>query len=169
MIYPVFLERASDGWSVGVPDLLGCVSAGDTIEEALANVREAIIFHLEGMAEDGEEAPIPGNIEDHRDNPDWATADMWAVVVVPDHDLPGKAIRLNISLNERVLARIDAAVEAGGDTRSGLLARAASDYLDRRQPPIIAPARPASGRRPTQSKAARSPSKRPGRKRAPRG
>jgi predicted RNase H-like HicB family nuclease len=44
-------------YSAYVPDLPGCVSTGDTIEEVSQNIREAIEFHLEGMREDG--GPIP--------------------------------------------------------------------------------------------------------------
>ena len=45
------------GYSAYVPDLSGCIAAGDTREEVEQLIREAIPFHLEGMAEVGE--PIP--------------------------------------------------------------------------------------------------------------
>lgn len=132
MIYPVFLEKGSDGWYVGVPDLLGCVSAGDSMQEALLNVREAIALHLEGMAEEGLQAPASSTIEVLRKDPDWADMDLWAVVEVPELPPAGKAVRLNITLNEQVLAKLDAASKTTGESRSGLLARATMDYLQRR-------------------------------------
>ena len=55
--YTVIIENAGGNYSAYVPDLPGCVTTGPTIEETLANMREAIEFHLEGMREDGE--PIP--------------------------------------------------------------------------------------------------------------
>lgn len=58
--YTVLLHRNTEapGYSVIVPELPGCFSAGDTMDEALANAREAIELHLEGLAADGEEMPI---------------------------------------------------------------------------------------------------------------
>ena len=50
-------DREQGGYWVTVPSLPGCVSQGDTLEEAIANAREAIALHLEGMVADGE--PIP--------------------------------------------------------------------------------------------------------------
>jgi len=57
--YTVLIHRNQDvpGYSVIVPELLGCFSQGRTVEEALDHVREAIQCHLEVMAEDGEEIP----------------------------------------------------------------------------------------------------------------
>ena len=61
----------------------GCFSAGDTLDEALDAVVEAIELHLEGMAADGEVLPRPQPLAAHRANPDYADG-VWAVVqVVP--------------------------------------------------------------------------------------
>ena len=58
--YAVIIEQAEDGgfgaWS---PDLPGCVALGDTREEALTEMREAIAFHLDGLREAGEPIPEP--------------------------------------------------------------------------------------------------------------
>lgn len=59
MKYVVILEEGSKSWGAYVPDLPGCVAAGETREEALHMIREAIEFHLEGMKEDGEPIPEP--------------------------------------------------------------------------------------------------------------
>ena len=53
MKYAVVIEKAAGNYSAYVPDLPGCVSTGDTVEEVEANIREAIRFHLDGMREDG--------------------------------------------------------------------------------------------------------------------
>ncbi len=58
--YTVVFEPEEDGgFSVSVPDLPGCASQGETYDEALANVREAIAAHLEGLRMDGLRAPEP--------------------------------------------------------------------------------------------------------------
>ena len=59
MLIPVAIHKDTDSlYGVTVPDIPGCFSAGETIEEALSNTREAIVFHLEGMLEDGEAVTV---------------------------------------------------------------------------------------------------------------
>ena len=60
MNYLVIFEKAIDGtvWAE-VPDLQGCFSSGDTVEEAKKNVVEAIELHLEGLKEEGKIIPAP--------------------------------------------------------------------------------------------------------------
>jgi len=58
--YAVIIEKAKDGgFGAYVPDLPGCVGMGNSKEEALDNIAEAIRFHLEGMKEEGLNIPIP--------------------------------------------------------------------------------------------------------------
>ncbi len=58
--YPVVVEREEDErYSVYVPDLPGCASMGDTYEEAIQNIREAVTCHLEGLRVDGLPVPPP--------------------------------------------------------------------------------------------------------------
>ena len=60
MNYTVILEPANDGSiSVYVPDLPGCVSCGDTREEAMANIADAIREHVTLLAETGQPVPPP--------------------------------------------------------------------------------------------------------------
>lgn len=60
MRYVVVIERSPDGgyWAC-VPDLPGCVSAGDTPEEARANIQEAVEAHVESLREHNEPVPPP--------------------------------------------------------------------------------------------------------------
>ena len=55
--YAVVIEKASDNYCAYVPDLPGCVATGKTREETWKLISEAIVFHLEGLKEDG--LPIP--------------------------------------------------------------------------------------------------------------
>ncbi len=59
MRYAVVIEKAETNYSAYAPDLPGCVATGSTPEEAEHEIREAIRFHLEGLAEDGIEPPRP--------------------------------------------------------------------------------------------------------------
>ena len=69
-------------YGVSVPDLPGCISAGDTISEALIMAKEAIELHLEGMLDDDLELPDPTeSVEQWRNDPDYADA-IWGVVKV---------------------------------------------------------------------------------------
>jgi predicted RNase H-like HicB family nuclease len=59
MRYAVVVEQAGANYSAYVPDLPGCVATGSMIEEVETQIREAIIFHLEGLREDGISLPEP--------------------------------------------------------------------------------------------------------------
>lgn len=61
MRYLVIIEQGTGNLGAYVPDLPGCVTTGQTREEVLANIREAIALHLEGMREDGEPIPVPNS------------------------------------------------------------------------------------------------------------
>ena len=62
MRYAVVIEKAGSNWSAYVPDLPGCVATGSTVERAEAEIREAIRFHLDGLAEDGLPVPEPSSV-----------------------------------------------------------------------------------------------------------
>lgn len=57
--YLIILEPTNTGYCAYVPDLDGCIAAADTKEETIALMQEAIAFHLEGMALDGDVIPQP--------------------------------------------------------------------------------------------------------------
>ncbi|MDX2133040.1 MAG: type II toxin-antitoxin system HicB family antitoxin [Planctomycetota bacterium] len=133
MNYPVVIhkDRASD-YGVSVPDLPGCVSAGATVDEALAMAREAIELHLEGLIEEGGVIPLPTPIEKLHADPDYSGG-TWAIVSVDESTLRVKIARVGITMPQRVLDAIDRHAKASGETRSGLLARAAVRYIGREQ------------------------------------
>ncbi len=82
MKYPVAIHKDQDScFGVSVPDLPGCFSAGETIDEALSNTQDAIFDHLEILAEEGKSVSEPSEIEKHYDNPDYAQA-LWAHVTL---------------------------------------------------------------------------------------
>lgn len=129
MRYPIVVHKDEEsGYGVSVPDLPGCFSAGDTLEDAIESAREAVSCHLEGLLMDGEAIPPQGSIEAHRIGDSYKDG-IWALVDVDISKLSSKAKRINITVPERVLAIVDEAAAREGETRSGLLARAALSYV----------------------------------------
>ena len=59
MKYLIIIEKSETGYSAYSPDLPGCVSTGNTLEETERNMREAISFHIDGLKEEGYEIPKP--------------------------------------------------------------------------------------------------------------
>jgi predicted RNase H-like HicB family nuclease len=111
-------------YSTTVPDLPGCFSAGDSLDEAIENAREAIELHCEGLAESDQDIPKPKPITQHRDDPLLSDA-VWAVVDVEIEKYLSRSVRLNISLPEGLVRRIDQYAASQRLSRSGFLAKAA--------------------------------------------
>lgn len=121
--YIALIHKDPDSdYGVSFPDLPGVISAGRTLDEARDMAAEALAFHLEGMAEDGEPVPEPSSLEHI-----MATADnrdgVAVLVAAPEAEV--KTVRVNITLPADVLAEIDRHAEREGFTRSGFLAQAA--------------------------------------------
>ena len=132
MLYPVAVEKGSDtdAYGVTVPDIAGCFSAGDTFEEALENVREAIASHLEILAEDGEEIPLASEVSNYLNHNEYQGL-IWAVVDIDVSLYLGKSEKVNVSLPSRLIRLIDDQV--GKDkhykSRSAFLAAGAARLL----------------------------------------
>ena len=90
---------------------------------------ESLLLHVEGQREDGEPLPAPSNLEDIVADPENADAVAFMVVSVPD--VAGKAKRINITMPEEVLRRVDAAAKSRGLSRSSYLTRAAQEVMER--------------------------------------
>ena len=60
--YAIIFEPAESNWAAYVPDLPGCVTTGNTLEETEANIREAITGHLRTLREFGEPIPAPSSV-----------------------------------------------------------------------------------------------------------
>lgn len=133
MRYPIAIEPGTDAtaWGVVVPDLPGCFSAGDTLEEAMLQAEEAVTAWIEATLDAGEAIPGPSGIEvlraAHPEFEGW----LWALVKVDPATLDDTVERVNISLPRRVLHRLDALARSAGETRSGFIARMA---LEGREP-----------------------------------
>ncbi|MBF0187694.1 MAG: type II toxin-antitoxin system HicB family antitoxin [Magnetococcales bacterium] len=126
--YPVAIHKDENSdYGVIVPDIPGCFSAGSTLEEAAAMAREAIEIHLEGMIMDGEDIPTPSPAEEAMATVSDAT--VWMMVEVDMSRLSGKAKRINLTVPEFALRRIDEAARAQGKSRSAFVTQAALDAV----------------------------------------
>ena len=132
MRYVVAIEKGDKkhAYGVVVPDLPGCFSAGDTLDEALSNAKEAILLHLEGMMYEKKPVPAPKPLEAHqkdRKYKGWT----WAIIEVDLAELDDKTERINITLPRKVLRVIDEAAKRSGESRSGYLARVGIESVRR--------------------------------------
>jgi len=119
-------EPHSD-YGVDFPDFPGCVSAGRTLDEAVAMAHEALAGHVAMMVEQGDKLPAPSRLDTILSDPNNKRAVPF---LVSTPDAASKAIRVNVTIPEAILKAIDARVKAMGETRSGFLARGAMSLLE---------------------------------------
>lgn len=123
-LFPAIVDRAEDGtYGVVFPDVEGCSSGGDTLEEAVKNAEEALAQHLDVMNENGLAMPAPSELAQiAAEKPD----DSAALILV-EARVPERVVRINITIDPALLERID----AESKNRSAWLANAAREKLAR--------------------------------------
>lgn len=119
-------KEADSHFGVSFPDFPGVVTAGTDLDDARNMAQEALTLHIEGMTEDGEAIPAPSSLEEVMADPGNANG---VVILVSVKTEQPKAVRVNVTLPEDVLDRIDRYAEAHGFTRSGLLTQAAKKLI----------------------------------------
>lgn len=117
VFYPAIIERSATGYSVFFPDLPGCTSAGASVNEAARNAEEALAGHLLVSEQFGDAIPDPSELD--AIPPDPAVDEVARLLVRGERS--GKSIRINITIDEGLLAAIDRIAP----NRSGFLADAA--------------------------------------------
>jgi len=134
-VYPAAIIAPSNpdhAFGVLFPDVPGCHSGGASVEQSFTNAIEALESHLGLLVEAGETLPPPSSLDQARAaveqflEPDEGP--IAAMVLVPA-TLPGRTQRFNITMDENLVARIDAVAS----NRSAFLADAARAELRRRQ------------------------------------
>lgn len=119
-------------WGVTFPDFEGCVSAGDTFEQAWSHAREALGGHIAALRADGDVVPPPSSYD--RIVTGEAAEDIAGgarIVLVEPSAMPAPKERINVMMDRAVLRRVDAAARAEGVTRSAFIERAATSRLER--------------------------------------
>jgi predicted RNase H-like HicB family nuclease len=120
--YVALLRKQPDSdYGVDFPDFPGCITAGETLEDARRMAAEAVQLHIEGMIEDGEPVPAPSRLDDIMMDPDHRDA----VAVLIDVQVRRPAVRVNVSLPPDLLEATDRVT----DNRSRFLAEAAREKL----------------------------------------
>jgi len=122
MRYFALLRKEPDSdFSVDFPDFPGCVTAGETLEEARKLAAEVLEFHIDGMLEDRLPIPPPSGLEAIMADPDNAEA-LPFIVEVPHHR--PRAVRVNLTMSEADLEALDALAKKQGKSRSAVLTEA---------------------------------------------
>lgn len=123
MRYPIAIEPGTEtaAFGVVVPDLPGCFSAGDTLDEALTGAEEAAAAWIDATLDEGRAVPMPSSLEAIRDNAEFAGWILGVITLDPAL-LDDTSERVNITLPRRVLRRLDALADAAGESRSGYIA-----------------------------------------------
>jgi predicted RNase H-like HicB family nuclease len=131
MRFIALVHRDPDScYGVSFPDVPGCTSAGDTLDEALTNAVDALSGHIRLMEADGEAIPQPRTLEALNADPEFREdmngAIISAVPLVRDR---GSTTRINVSLDLGLLEAIDGLAKQRSQTRSAFLASAARREL----------------------------------------
>ena len=131
MRYIAFIHKEPDSvYGVSFPDFPGCVSAGDSLDEALQSASEALQGHVQMMEADGDIVPRPRSLDDIAIDASLADERAGAVMsVVPLIRDRGSTTRINVSLDLGLLEAIDDAARLRKQTRSAFLASAARREL----------------------------------------
>ena len=120
-------KEAKTDFGVSFPDFPGCITAGQTVDEAKDLAQEALALHVKGMMEDGDELPAPSKLEDIMADAVYADAVAYLVVSIPD--TKPRTVRVNITVPEMTLKQIDAAAKKRGMSRSSFLVHLAQNAI----------------------------------------
>jgi predicted RNase H-like HicB family nuclease len=128
----IAIEEGDSDKAYGVifPDLEGCFSAGDTLDEAIESAQEAVEGYLELLLQDGDKLPDFKSIQEHRITPEY-DGFIWSFVSVDMTPFLGKSKKVNVTLPELLIKQIDkvASTNSVYKNRSGFLAKAAMHEL----------------------------------------
>ena len=126
MKYVIVIEPDSQenpDFGVIIPDLPGCYSQGDDLDEAIKNAHEAACLWIDTALDEGMQLPHASTFSElQKGHPEWAGW-LWSVVDIDLGKVGDKAERIYITIPRRILRRLDTLAQKSGDTRSGYIAR----------------------------------------------
>jgi predicted RNase H-like HicB family nuclease len=122
--YTAFIRKQEGScYGVDFPDFPGCISAGDTVEEAIVNGREALIAHIAFMQDDGDPIPEPLSVDAAMARLDNEDGDflLAASIQVPVERI---SVRVTMTMDKNLLREVDRYAKSQGYTRSAFVAEA---------------------------------------------
>lgn len=114
MLYPIAVFKSDDNTvahAIIFPDVPNGATACDELSDMHIMANEFIDLHFAGLAEDGEPIPLPKSFDEHLDNPDYDGC-MWAWIDVDLSKYDVKSHKINITLPNHLIAKIDEKVSA---------------------------------------------------------
>ena len=123
MLYPIYVHKEDNSsYGVSFPDIPGCFAASDDIQDIQKAAQEAVEAHF---GADNDPIPVASSPDIWTDHADYQEGGFWMLVDIDIARIRSRAIRLNISLPENLVQRIDATARQRGQSRSAFLATAA--------------------------------------------
>lgn len=127
MLYPIYVHKEdASAYGATFPDIPGCFAAADDIQELPRAAQEAVEAHF---GADNDPIPAARAPDAWADHGDYQDGGFWMLVDIDLSRVRSRAIRLNISLPENLVQRIDAAARQRGQSRSAFLAAAAEHEM----------------------------------------
>ena len=131
MYYPALIHKdPGSAYGVIFPDVPGCFSAGDTLDETMQNAEEALAAHIGWLERDGDPVPPPRTPDEIFNDPALAEDRQGAtLVLIPLIRDLGSTTRINVSLDLGLLEALDGAAKRRKQTRSAFIASAVRKEL----------------------------------------
>lgn len=122
--YALLRKEDDSAYGVDFPDFPGCITAGESLEQASKRAPEALILHINGMLADGEEIPEPPSLDTIVNDPENHGAVPFPVQIPEE-----RRRRVNITVSEALLREIDAYAQKRNMSRSAFLTHAARQAI----------------------------------------
>jgi len=132
MIYPAYIHIGDENQAHGVtmPDFQGCFAAADNHLDLPVKIQEAVELHLEGETF---EIPSPSDINDLEKTGNYKGG-MWMLLDIDLSSFDSRPIRLNVTLPESVVKKMDDFTSQNNLTRSALITKATEEFLNTQSP-----------------------------------
>ena len=127
--YIALIHKDPDtGYGASFPDFPGAITVAHSLEKLRTMAEEVLAFHIEGLKDDGHDIQAPTSLDKIAAGDDYK--DAVAVLVIKTPEIASSSIRVNITIPDFTLKRIDRFAAQQGLTRSGFLVQAAKKEMD---------------------------------------
>ncbi len=122
--YIAIITKENKQYGVVFPDFLGCITVADSLDEAKKLAQEVLQFHIDGMLKDNEDLPKAKTLDEIKKK--YKTAKIFIVVAIK---IKTKVARINISIDEKLLRKLDKFLLNSNQTRSSFFAKSIENNL----------------------------------------